>query len=312
MNDANFELFDIIKYLQSRNIHYDPEGKNVSDGWIGIKCLWPGCADTSNHLGINLTAKTISCWVCGKKGSLLNLILLIDSCTVKQAFKTIKKFSYADILTDRKKSLTEHHKTSINDFQLPSEAKNELFDLHRDYLTNRGLDAEYVFNKYKLKSIGPVGKYCNRILIPYYYQNKLMTFSTRDATGQTNTYIHCPKELSPSSPKKMLYNFDTVKDTIVIVEGAFVVFKLGDGVVATSGSQWTMLQVYLCHLLTLKRVFILFDAEIKAQEQAVRLASALSCLIDHVEILSLAEGDLDNLTNNEVVSFRKEIFGKIF
>ena len=109
----------------------------------------------------------------------------------------------------------------------------------------------------------------------------------------------------------MLYNLDSVKDTIVIVEGVFAVYRLGDGVVATSGMKWTMIQIYLCFLQSLKRAFILFDPERKAQEQAEGLASALSCLIDHVEVLCL-DRDIDNLSENEVKSFRKEIFGKIF
>ena len=312
MNTINFALFDIEKYLQNRHIEYSTKGKNISEEWLGIRCLFPGCGDQSNHLGVHLTAKTISCWACGGHGTLLDLILLIDKCTIKQAFETIKKFSYADLLVDRKKSLTEHHKPSGDTFKLPSEAKNELFDLHRDYLTKRNLDPDYIFNKYKLRCIGPVGNYCNRILIPYYHKNQLLTFSTRDVTGQTDTYIHCPKRLSPENPKTMLYNLGTVKDTIVIVEGVFVVFKLGDGVVATSGTKWTMKQVYLCHLLSLKRAFVLFDAEEKAQKQADSLASALSCFIDHVEVDCLDKGDLDNLTDKEVASFRKEIFGKLF
>ena len=84
----NFESFDIIKYLQSRHINYTEEGKNVSEGWIGIRCVFPGCEDMSNHLGIHLESKVISCWVCGRRGSLLNLILLIDKKSTANAFET--------------------------------------------------------------------------------------------------------------------------------------------------------------------------------------------------------------------------------
>ncbi len=310
--ETDFQYFDIIKYLQSRHIYYDTEGRNVSEGWIGMRCVFPGCSDHSNHLGIDLTTKQVSCWMCGKK-SLLDLVLMIDKASVKQAFDTIKHFSYTQSLTTQKETLTERHKLTDTAFELPSEAKAELFDLQRDYLTSRGLDAQFIFNKYKLRSIGPVSTtYCNRILIPYYYKNRLLTFSTRDATGQTNTYKHCPKKLSIQSPKELLYNSDTVKDTIVIVEGAFIVFKLGGGVVATSGIKWTISQAYLCYLLSPKRAFILFDAEKKAQEQAESLASTLSCVINHVEVMRLDKGDLDNLNESEVQAFRKDVFRKIY
>ena len=90
--------------------------------------------------------------MCGGKGSLLNLILLIDKTSADQAFKTIKEFSSVSSLIDQRKTLTERSTTAEIDFKLPSEAKNELFDLHRDYLTDkRNLDAEYIFKKYKLK-----------------------------------------------------------------------------------------------------------------------------------------------------------------
>ena len=56
-------LDELIEYVQNLDaeeilddlgLSYTSQGKNVSEGWIGIQCVFPDCDDTSNHLGINL------------------------------------------------------------------------------------------------------------------------------------------------------------------------------------------------------------------------------------------------------------------
>jgi len=112
-----------------------------------------------------------------------------------------------------------------------------------------------------------------------------------------------------------------VKDTIIIVEGPADVWKLGDGVVATSGIKYTSAQVLRCVELVksknLKRAFILFDTDKEdkrkqAQIQAKKLAENLSTFLNHVEMLTLEKGDPADLTLTEVKELRKSIFGKVF
>ena len=62
----NFQDFDIINYLENREIDYHKAGeKNVGKGWININC--PFCDDPSWHLGINLKSKFFNCYICEQK-----------------------------------------------------------------------------------------------------------------------------------------------------------------------------------------------------------------------------------------------------
>lgn len=311
---TNFESFDIEKYLQDRHVHYLTEGKNISDGWIGTRCIFPGCSDQSDHLGINLTSKTFSCWVCGKSGNLISLIMQIDNCSMAKAFKTVDKFSYAQTSTVKRSSNTAHYRAQKIDFKLSIECENRLFDEHSNYLTKRNFDAQYIFDKYKLQCVGPLGKYKHRLIIPYYYKNQLLTFSGRDITGKSNEpYLHCPDKSSPENPKTMLYNLDSVSDTIVFVEGTFDVFRTGDGFVATSGTKFTLPQIYLCYMTkSIKRVFVLFDPEEQAQKQAELFGSALSCVMNNVEVIVFGDVDPGELAEDDVKVLRKELFGRIY
>ena len=88
--------FDIIAYLENRNIPYKSCGKNVSEGWIGIHCPFPFCSDPSTHLGINLSSKAVNCWICGGH-SLYDLLFLLEGGEKHFPFwKIISEFSLND------------------------------------------------------------------------------------------------------------------------------------------------------------------------------------------------------------------------
>ena len=83
----NIQDFDIIAYLESREVEYHTSGKNVTSGWIEINCPFCFPEDPSWHLGINLDTKLYNCYICGNKGSPINLIMEIDQCSFPKAKK---------------------------------------------------------------------------------------------------------------------------------------------------------------------------------------------------------------------------------
>src|SRR3990167_10574082 len=74
--EINYQYKDlIIKILTEHDIPYWERGKNVSIGFIGIKC--PMCNDHSNHCGINTSNMLFSCWLCHTKGHFAYLLTVL-------------------------------------------------------------------------------------------------------------------------------------------------------------------------------------------------------------------------------------------
>jgi DNA primase len=123
-----------------------------------------------------------------------------------------------------------------------------------------------------------------------------------------STWRSLSNEESIIPPKHCLYNIDSVQDTAIAVEGATDVWRLGAGAVATLGSRWTSQQVAL--LSGLKNLFVMFDSESLAIEQAYRFAHAASSVVRSVNVIELTEGDPADLSQDTVDNIRREIFGR--
>ena len=313
MNKPNLNYFDVEKYLDSRGIHYDTEGLNISGrgNWIGIRCLW--CQDHSNHLGINLDTKGIGCWMCNKaNGTVLKLIMKIDRCSTERAIATVKDFSSISAYAKQRITGLSEAPERINKVKIDSMIKKELLSLHREWLIKRRFDPDEIYKKYKLMCCGPIGDFKLRLIIPFYQRSRLITFVARDVTDLAKVpYLPLEVDKSIIPVKSTIYNIETVEDTAVVVEGATDVWRGGDGFVGTMGIKFTREQVLL--LSRFKRVFLLFDAEDQAQEQAERLCFALSVVVPEVNNFVLPwSTDPDNMSDDDVKSLRKEIFGRIY
>ena len=309
MAEVDIEFFDVKEYLDSRGIPYDEAGKNVQENWLGMQCLW--CEDDSNHLGIDLNSKGINCWRCPLKGTIIKLIMKIDSCSFASSLRIVRKFSHISTLADSRSQGPEQLTAAPSRVELPSLSENKLLQLHSNYLLKRDFDPYFIFKKYKLRSNGPLGNFNLRLIIPFYERKRLVTYTTRDVTDKAKTpYVHCSKSESILNPKQTLYNIDTVEDTALIVEGVTDVWRMGDGAVATMGDKWTPKQLRL--LKHLKRCFILYDTEEEAQENAEKLGYNLSITVPDVHVLGLEYGDPADISPDDVRSIRKEIFGRVY
>ena len=272
----------------------------------------PFCDDTSNHLGINLDSKGLSCWRCPVEGTAIKLIMKLERKSYTDVLPLLKRFASIKTSISRKEQNTalsaSENCGNMIDFEL--DLSYALYSNHKEYLADRGFDPDYLEKKYGLRSAGPVGELANRIIIPYKHYGYTVTLQgmwpSRDGTLP---YKSLP---DPIDTKRFLYNLDTVSDTALVVEGATDVWNIGDGAVGSSGSKVTKAQ--LKYLLHLKRVFFLFDADEDAQRRARKSALYLSSQGHPPEthIFTLSEGDPAELSTNDVKSLRKEIFGKIY
>ncbi len=291
--------FDVIRYLQDRNISITYAGKNVSRGWIGINCIF--CIDPSNHLGINLHAKTFSCFKCGEKGNVIKLIESMDGVPKSEAFAIIRQYQTSGLSG----SVLPSSKNYQSKVKLPISATKSFSERHLQYLESRRCDPQRVIQTYDLYATGPTGNYKHRIIIPVTFNRRMVAFVGRDITGKAEiAYKNSSEENSIRDVKHCLYNMDSVLlDKAVVVEGIFDAWRIGDGAVATFGTKYTKEQVRL--LKGLKQVFIMFDAD--AIPLAHKLAYDLSGLVKEVEVLELSEGDPDDLTDDDVRALRKDL-----
>jgi len=319
MGDGNrgIKMFDIIQYYEDREIDFHlPGEKNVTRGWVNIQCPFRDCDDPSWHLGYNHESGLFNCHICGKKGAATYLIAVLEKCSFMRANTIIAEYEdelYISSKTDLKGSNQEQARLSPDDLYKDIRFSKLWPKLHLDYLKNRGFDPDIIIPKYRLKAVHNLGKYKFRILIPTILNRKEVSFTTRDVTDKREPkYLHCPSEKSFIPNKHCLYNIDTVKEKAMIVEGPTDVWRLGDGAIATSGTNTAKYQIQMLQNIGLKEAYIIFDSEILAQKTARQLAFDLSGSIKKIEVIELNYGDPGSLTETEANDLRTDLGFLIF
>ena len=292
-------MFDAISYLRMRGIRVWTQGKNVSPGWIGIRCLY--CSDQSNHLGINLKSGKFRCWKCKKRGHIRWIIQTLEGVSEDQANQRILEYddpTFTSVLQDIKYTTPEK--------VLPKEATKDFWEMHIEYLRERNFDAHHLIRKYDLYCTHNVGDYKFRIVVPVKMNQTMVCFTARDVTGkQELRYKSSPLEGYTIDPSRVLYNIDSVYDTAIVMEGVTDVWRVGDPGIALLNKEFNPK-----HLLTLqqkgvRRCFFIYDAEKEATEQAKEAAAMASGVMPVVEQIELREGDPGSLSPKDALELRK-------
>lgn len=302
---AQFDLtlFDVVSFLDDRGIQYSQAGsKNVSSGWLGVQC--PFCSDKSNHLGINLSSGTISCYKCGTSGTVVKLIMEIDNCSFRFAVDTINKFVATDF-----SHLVRRERIHSDITKFPVNTSDNFLPIHDRFLQKRRYDRKFLQQKYDIMAVGPtLDDWKFRVIIPVYVNREIVTYIGRDTTGKLEVpYKNAPIERSIIQAKHCLYGIDEIKPggDVIIAEGVLDKWRIGQGCVATFGTQVTTEQIRMLADKQPKRIFILFDQD--AINQAHKLAYDLSALGSNIEVLELSEGDPDNLSDDETWQIRRDL-----
>jgi hypothetical protein len=295
-------MFDIKSYLDDRGIEWFPGGsENTSADFISIQCPNPLCHDEKNHCGINPDELYFNCWVCGEKGNINQIIKWIEDCNWYEVRSIISEFQIDDIIEEPEPKRIIRPRNIKN--RLPSGCSKEFPKLHYNYLKKRNYDPDYLINKYDLYATQFTGKYRYRVIIPYYLNGQIVTYSGKDITGKSEIpYKHCKKEESILHPKQMLYNIDNCKSTCAVLEGVFDVWRIGDGAVATSGIEFTDEQVDMLIGYGFKRIIVVYDHG--AEEHGYRLAKQLSLVVPEVLQVELLRGDPDTLPQEDIEYIR--------
>lgn len=282
-------MFNPIAYFESRGIQHWTTGKNVTQGWVNIQCVYPGCDDASNHLGTSLSTGLHSCWKCGRKGGPEQLVMAIEHCSYGEAAETVRRFSSGPIpIAQHRGSVRE----ATGAFMLPKTATWDLPGPHARYLLNRGFDLDHIQQEYHVMACYTVGRYRHRVIIPIYLNGVLVNFIARDITGKAEKkYLMAPNREALVPGEQLLYNLDRAGRSVALVEGATDVWRIGPGAVGVLGTKLTEEKISLLPQRGVERAFVVYDQD--AAERGMELAWRVSKLVKHVENIWLPAGDPD-------------------
>lgn len=295
-------MFNIRKWLNDEGVTYYVQGKNVSDGWTGVSCIY--CGDRSSHGGFSPNGQVYSCFKCGKKTNTAGFIKDLLNISFPKVKEILSRYSNAlDI---------SHYDSSVKDRVHvvewpPPDAEAELPSVFGRYLYKRNYVPSQIEQLYGVKACYLTGSFKYRLVVPIIENGRVVTYVGRDITGQSGLkYKNLKEELSVKPVKECIYNIDAVKDTAIIVEGITDVWRLRYNAVATLGLVFTRKQV---RLLTerLKTAFICFDAEPQAQEMALALGEELSMAGVDTSIVAIDKDDPGCLSEKEADAIRKII-----
>lgn len=283
--------FDALQFCKDYNIPYSLGGKNVSDGRVGIND--PYATDFTFHGAFNPVNGTFSSWKTGSH-RLEDVISTLLGVSWGKASQIIREYSGVSRLEIQ---LNEKLK-----FDIPS---GKCKKKHREFIRSRRYSAKYLIEKYDIRAAG------NKLIFPVYFNGKIVSYQERDITGKF--YKACPTDVALINYKDILFNIDNAaEDTVVVVEGLFDAFRLGDGAVATFGTSYTQKQEALL-AKRFKTVIILFDSERKAQRKARTLANELSMmgvnvLVEQNLLINEGVNDPDDLPQTVANKWMDSVF----
>lgn len=301
--------FAAMEYFQSLGMDCYDRGKNVSRGWLGIRCPFPSCSDRSNHCGITPDRQRYYCHICKSKGSIEDLIMQIESCDYGAAEAIVARFredkGAPDFSQGRglKPPIHGSYKAGV----LPELLLPQLPKSYIDFLIKRRFDPDTIINMYKVKVASLAEyKWKYRLLIPFFVKGRIVTFTGRDITGKSDVpYKHLSIADSIIDPKRTLYNIDRVKmrGAAAIVEGVFDAWRIGDGAVGTMGTTMEPEQILTLLSREPKRVVVALDAG--AEKESKKIANDLTAYIPEVYQVIIERGDPDELPERDLTKIRR-------
>ncbi len=292
--------YDFVQLLKDNHIQFTSQ---IHNGWVNIRCPL-ACGDQGAHGGFNLAGGWYNCFKCGGH-NVEYVIKKLLGVSSERAAEILKQYSgYSSSLRNKL-----NKKKIILDIQLPG---GPLEEMHKKYLLKRKFDPDFLAEKYGIQGEGITGDWKFRVIIPIIYLGRTVSFQGRDITGKAKLrYITLSKEKSIIDPKNILYNLDNCKkSTILLVEGVFDCWRIGDDCAATLGTSMTENQIAL---LTnkYKRIIFLFDPEKTAQKRAVTFGKSLYDLGGYGATIEKLDTELDHdpgdMTKEEVKMVKQTV-----
>lgn len=305
----------IVDIYNNLDIPNWTKGKNVGKkGWVEVQC--PFCADGSQHCGVNPATELFSCWKCGQKGHFIDLLMELSGLS----YGTCKSL-VTESISNFREPVLDTIRNALEGEQRESESSPsgevvlpKIFELITDdtnfplldmYLQRRNIARDTLMEHEC--GICKTGEYMNRMIIPVFYQGKLVSFQAADLTGFGGlNYQAAP--LSMGRINDYLYGYDKIDKIMIVVEGVTDKWRVGIEAVAAFTSHLTPAQVQLIKDKGLDELYICFDCELTAYYRSKKEAEEFRAYIPIVEVVKLPYGkDPDDLTREEIYRCIREI-----
>lgn len=233
--------FDVKDFLERQNIFYRERGPGVKKGNIIIHCPYCGSEDVGEHLGISLSNGVWGCWRndSHRNRDLAILLTKLIGISYNQARELIGK-KYKEVNLDLFDELSsdnyfkkKERKNSLiktllllKDFR---EFKGSFSIPYRNYLHNRNFDRIWkLVDIYQLR-YAITGDYKCRLIFPVYFNNQLVTWTSRAIYNSKLRYKTLSDEKSSINIKNTIYNYDRANKggkVLFIVEGPIDTIKM--------------------------------------------------------------------------------------
>lgn len=295
-------MIDMKGLLQRHRIEFLESGHHhCRVGWLQLKEC-PSCGSRNYHLGYNVESQTFNCYRCGVLDLKATLAKLLD-CSLDGVWGRVADFRLEKHATQQRRTFSAARSAIAR-----PPGSGSLGTAHTRYLERRGFDVERLVADWGLFGTGALsGKWSWRVCFPIRNQAGVtVAYQGRAIGDATPRYRMTDLKDCVEDPHGFLYGVDrATSDSVVIVEGATGVWRLGPGTVATLGIVWRPEQVH--KLRQYRRRFVLFDPEPAAQLRARKLAEALSVFGGETEVLSGFDTDPGEFSPKLVKEIRKEI-----
>jgi hypothetical protein len=239
--------------LDEHRVRYVTSGANVKRGEINLRCPWCGSADPSHHLGINLETGYYACWrnrAAHSGKSPLRLLMKLLGVSYAEARKIA---GLGDDYVDPEgfdAAAARWMRRTGSDAR-PAQVPRRTLQLDPrfdhisprgrtrrfwDYLRGRGFsgasalgeDVDLLCSLYGLRA-GSHDQWRDRVVIPYYEDGELVTWTGRAIGPATHRYMDLPVDESIVPAKETLFNHDAMLGggaALVVVEGPVDALKV--------------------------------------------------------------------------------------
>ena len=130
MKKFNYDNLDVFSLLDGIGVNYVTSGKNVTEGWVELNCIF--CYFNGHHLGVNLSSKMFSCWICRESGSIFKLVKQLTGFDNRTVGRLIREHT-KDGFNYNFSSETEQKSRKL-EIQLPTRFSQNPLKIHKKYL----------------------------------------------------------------------------------------------------------------------------------------------------------------------------------